>query len=219
MTQSATFVGMKPVLALDADGVIVDFTTPALAYINSRGRHKTLEQVTDWCVFDNDEAFEEEYKCEVVGQPGFCRNMKPYPGAVEFARAAQKEYEVVIVTAPYDVPHWYEGRRDWIVEHLGLSRKKVNFVSEKQYFDSDILVDDKTTNIQTWANRRSSSYGYEISREFDVPAGKGRHVPILFEQPWNRNDFVTFNIHRAKSYQGISDILEANGFPPVRGSF
>ena len=210
---------MNPVLAFDGDGVLVDFTTPALAYMNGNGFPKTLAQVTNWSVFDNNEELEEAFKREVACQPWFCRNMQAYPGAVEFALAAQKEYEVVIVTAPYDVAHWYDGRKDWMVEKLGLSRKKVNFVSEKEYFDSDILVDDKTTNIQAWANRRSASYGYEITREFDVPSGRGRHVPILFEQPWNRNDFVTFNVHRAKSYQGISDILEANGFPPVRGTF
>ena len=203
---------MKPVLAMDADGVLVDFTTPALAYINSRGRHKTLEQVTNWCVFDNDKAFEEEYKCEVVAQPGFCRSMKAYPGAVEFARAAQEEDTLMIVTAPYDVPHWYEGRRDWMVEHLGISRKNVCFLSRKEFFDSDILVDDKVENVEGWAKRFAL-------RELDPNNIGIDHIPILFDQPWNRNDFVTFNVRRAMSYQSVSDILEEIGFPPICGKF
>ncbi len=203
---------MKPVLAFDGDGVLVDFTTPALVYMNANGYPKTLEQVTNWSVFDENEELEEAFKRDVAGKPGFCRDMKPYPGAVEFARAAQKEYEVVIVTAPYGVPNWMDGRKDWMVEHLGLSRKKVNFVSEKQYFDSDILVDDKTTNVQDWVTRMTS-------REGEGPGDGDRHIGILLEQPWNRNDFVTFNVHRASSYQAISDVLEANGYPPVRGKF
>lgn len=203
---------MKPVLAFDGDGVLVDFTTPALKFINSRGRSKTLEQVTNWSVFDDDEELEDAFKREVASDPDFCRNMKPYPGAVEFARAAQKEYEVVIVTAPYGVPHWYDGRKDWMVEHLGISRKKVNFVSEKEYFDSDILVDDKTTNTQKWADRMRA-------RESGPGDAGIEHLAILFEQPWNRNDFVTCDVHRAKSYQDISDILEARGFPSIRGNF
>ena len=200
---------MKPVLALDADGVLVDFATPALKFINSRGRHKTMEQVTNWCVFDNDEALEEEYKREVVAQSDFCRNMKAYPGAVEFARAAQEEYTVMIVTTPYDVPHWYEGRRDWMVEKLGLSRKNVCFLSRKEFFEADILVDDKAENIADWAERRWDR------REEDTKV-----VPILMDRPWNRSCVVArHGAMRATSFQHISQILEESGCPPIRGIF
>ncbi len=199
---------MKPVLALDGDGVLVDFTTPALAYINSRGRRKTLEQVTNWSVFDNDEAFEEEYKCEVVAQPGFCRNMKAYPGAIEFARAAQKEYTVMIVTAPYDVPHWYEGRRDWMVEHLGLSRKNICFLSQKEFFDSDILVDDKVENIEGWARRQ------DCRRD----EGNDRSLAILMDQPWNQVE-LSYGVRRVTSFQSLATLLKERGYPPIRGDF
>lgn len=197
---------MKPILALDGDGVLVDFTTPALKFMNSHGRIKTLAQVTNWSVFDDDEEFEALYKREVVAQPGFCRNMKAYPGAVEFGRAAQEEYTVMIVTTPYSVPHWYEGREDWMVEKLGLSRRNVCFLSRKEYFDSDILVDDKTENIQGWADRQRER-------------GKLNALPVLYEQPWNRDDFTSVDVQRATSFQSLALLLEEKGFPRIRGNF
>ena len=68
---------MKPVLALDADGVLVDFTTPALKFINSHGRIKTLADVTNWSVFDDDEEFETMYMREVVAQSDFAETCTP----------------------------------------------------------------------------------------------------------------------------------------------
>jgi len=199
---------MKPVLALDADGVLVDFTTPALKFINSHGRFKTLADVTNWSVFDDDEKLETMYRREIVAQPDFCRNMQAYPGAIEFGRAAQEEYTVMIVTAPYDVLHWYEGREDWMVENLGLSRKNVCFLSQKEFFDSDILVDDKVENIEKWAY-------YRGERIFDGCKGP---LPILFDQPWNRVKLGA-GIRRVTSWKSLSMTLEENNFPPVRGNF
>lgn len=199
---------MKPVLALDADGVLVDFTTPALKFINSHGRLKTLADVTNWSVFDDDEKLEAMYRREIVAQPGFCRNMQAYPGAVEFGRAAQKEYTVMIVTSPYNVPNWYEGREDWMVEKLGLSRKNVCFLSRKEFFDADILVDDKVENIEQWAD-------YRGERTFEGCRGS---LPIIFDQPWNRVG-LGHGIRRATSYQSISVILGENGFPPIHDKF
>jgi len=197
---------MKPVLALDADGVLVDFTTPALKFINSHGRLKTLADVTNWSVFDDDEKLEAMYRREIVAQPGFCRNMQAYPGAVEFGRAAQKEYTVMIVTSPYNVPNWYEGREDWMVEKLGLSRKNVCFLSRKEFFDADILVDDKVENIQGWADRQRER-------------GKLNALPVLYEQSWNRDDFTSVDVQRATSFQSLALLLEEKGFPRIRGNF
>jgi 5'(3')-deoxyribonucleotidase len=200
---------MKPVLAFDGDGVLVDFTTPALEYINASGRSKTHEQVTDWSVFDNDEVLEEAYKREVVAHPDFCRGMRAYPGAVEFVRAARQEYQVLIVTAPYDVPHWYEGRRDWMVENLGVSKKDVCFLSRKEFFDSDVFVDDKVENVVSWANRQFE----RRCESWKAP------LPIIVDQPWNRVPLDNMLIRRASSWRGLSDLLVTHGYPPVKGDF
>ncbi len=199
---------MKPILALDGDGVLVDFTTPALKFINSHGRVKTLADVTNWSVFDDDEEFEELYKQEVVAQPGFCRNMQAYPGAVEFARAAQEEYDLMIVTAPYDIPNWYEGRRDWMVDKLGISRKNVCFLSRKEFFDSDILVDDKVENIEGWAKRQDARRDHYTNNS----------LAILMDQPWNRVE-LSYGVERVTSFKSLALLLEERGYPPIRGDF
>ncbi len=191
---------MKPCLALDGDGVLVDFDNPALDYLRSRGIHKTYEQITNWSVFDDDEQLENDFKRDVASHPDFCRNLKPLPGAIEFVKAAALVYDVCIVTAPYSVPNWYDGRKDWIVQNLGLSRKKVCFVAEKDRYDSDAFVDDKVENIVGWHQRYP------------------RKPAILKDQPWNRVE-VPSAVTRAVSWKDVSDALEAAGLPPVRGDF
>lgn len=192
---------MKPVLALDADGVLVDFDNPALDYLRGRGVNKTYEEITDWSVFDGDVEMEADFRREVAGQPGFCENMKAIPGAVEFVQAAREHYHIMIVTAPYEVPNWYEGRRDWIVKNLGLPRKNVCFLSQKEFFDSDILVDDKEENILNWHARHP------------------RKLAVVKDQPWNRQKKFPGAVKRATTWESLSTILEEHEFPPVRGSF
>ena len=198
---------MKPIMAIDVDGVLVDFTKPALEYINAHGRSKTVDQVTEFSVFDGDEDLEEAYKRDVVSQPGFCRSMEAYPGAVEFVRAVQKKYDVVIVMAPYDVPHWYEGRRDWLVEELGISTKNICFLSRKEFFDADVLIDDKMENVVGWYEQRSERTGTDLEP-----------LPILVDQPWNQG-WIPFGVHRSTSWTDISAMLGEHGFPRFRGKF
>lgn len=192
---------MKPVLALDADGVLVDFDNPALEYLASRGINKTYEEITSWSVFDEDVDMEMDFRRDVAGKPGFCLNMKPLPGAIEFVQAAKKEYHVMIVTSPYNVPHWYEGRRDWCVQNLGLRRRDVCFLSQKEFFDSDILVDDKDENILDWHKRHP------------------RKLAVVKDQPWNRQSKFPKAVRRATTWQSLSVILEEHGFPTVEGNF
>jgi len=192
---------MKPVLGLDADGVLVDFDNPALDYLRSRGINKTYEQITDWSVFDGDLQMEMDFRRDVASHPDFCRNLKALPGAVEFVKAACENYHVMIVTAPYDVPNWYDGRKDWIVEKLGLPRKDVCFLSQKEFFDSDVLVDDKEQNILDWHARHP------------------RKLAIVKDQPWNRQKKFPAAVKRVTTWEGLSLVLEEHGLPPVRCNF
>ena len=192
---------MKPVLAIDGDGVLIDFDNPALDYLRSCGINKTYEQITDWSVFDEDVQMEADFCRDVASHPDFCRNLKALPGAVEFVKAAVENYHVMIVTAPYDVPNWYDGRKDWVVNNLGLSRKNVCFLSQKEFFDSDILVDDKDKNVVDWHARHP------------------RRLAIVKDQPWNRQCKFPAAIKRATTWQSLSAILEEHGFPPARGGF
>ncbi len=191
---------MRPCFAVDVDGVLVDFTTPALAFINSQGITKTLSQVTKFSVFDNDEVLEERFKCEVASKPGFCRQMQAYPGAIEFVRALTVEYDVMIVTAAYDVSGWYEGRRDWVVDNLALPRKNVSFLTRKEFFDSDIFLDDKVENVVTWHERRPNK------------------LAMLMDQPWNRESDYQ-GVKRVRDWIHIARVLEENGLPSIDVTF
>lgn len=186
---------MKPTFAVDCDGVLADFETPALAWLATQGIHRTIDEMEDWGAFNGTE-LEERYMREVAAKPGFCRGMRAFPGAVEFVRAAAEAYDVLIVTAPYNVPGWYDGRKDWVVEELGLPRKNLCFLSRKEFFAADALLDDRTSNLTAWSAKHP---------------GK---LAMLNDQPWNRA-LAPSPLVRVRGWVEISSVLRANGLPPI----
>ena len=75
------------------------------------------------------------------------------------------------------------------------------FLSQKEFFDSDVLVDDKDENIIKWHMRHPS------------------RLAIVKDQPWNREKQFPPAVRRATTWSSLSDALEEHGLPPIRGSF
>lgn len=190
----------KPRLMLDADGVLVDFTTPALEFLAQIGKPKRYEDVHQWDVFEGDQEWEDAFKESFASKPGYCYNLKPLPGAIEFVRAAREKYDVAIVTTPYDVPHWYDERKDWLVDVLGISRSAITFTHHKQYVDGDVFVDDKVENVLKWHERWPE------------------HLAVVMDQPWNRVELPkseSESLVRAIGFEELSKRLEEFGLPRV----
>jgi 5'(3')-deoxyribonucleotidase len=185
---------------LDADGVLVDFTSPVLEFLASVGKPKHYDQLTRWDVFDGDLELEDQFKERYASKLGFCFNLKPLPGAIEFVRAARDKYDIAIVTTPYDVPHWYNERRDWLVSTLGIARSAITFTHHKQFIEGDVLVEDKIENIVNWHNHWPE------------------HLAVVMDQPWNRVDLPrseSNSLVRAVGFEQLSKRLEEFGLPRV----
>lgn len=171
----------KPTVLFDADGFLLDFLTPALAVVEQVIYKATgvmviikPEDLLTWDLFDTigreyERACYAEYE-----KPGFCASFKPYPGAVEGVREAQKIADVVIVTSPLNSPTWDHERKQSLYEHFGIQRKDVIFASRKTLVQGRILVDDNPKHVMEWA-----------AAHFDT-RGQG----VLWGMPYNKEALV-----------------------------
>lgn len=190
----------KPRLMLDADGVLVDFITPVLDFFKSVGKQKFYHEITQWDIFEGDTELEDSFKENFASKPGYCYNLKPLPGAIDFIRAAREKYSLAIVTSPYNVPYWYNERKDWIVDMLGIPQSAITFTSHKQYVDGDVFVEDNVENISKWNK-------YWNKKQIT-------HLPVVMDQPWNRVSLPK-EIVRVSNFQQLSKSLEEFGLPCV----
>lgn len=188
----------KPILLLDVDGVLCDFATPALDFLRSIGDTRTTTGIlSKWDLFDGNEEVEERFRRDVASHDGFCRGMKPLPGAVDFVMAAKREYDVVFLTAPYDVLDWHRQREKWVQDTFDLSRDNVVFARRKELVPGCAFVDDKASNVMAWSRSHPD------------------RLAILWDQPWNRNDDVWSDTLRVGSWERLSQLLASRGLPSI----
>ncbi len=181
----------KPVILLDCDGVLADFTTEALDLIEQEtGKRYTPEEIPHWEVFESLGHPELWAKFgEKADQIGYCASMKPYPAALVAVKKFQETYEVLIVTAPVDARPWMYERAHWIGDHFGISRKKVIFAHEKQQVRGDMLVDDKPANVIAWA------------------AANPEGIAVLWSHPYNRVAELPEGIVRTSDWNELATML------------
>ena len=163
----------RPRIGFDVDGVLFDLLTPCLAVASEMlERTLTIEDVKE---HDLDVLFESkadllESFWQKIGQPGLCRNLVPYPGAVEGIDAIREIGDIFCVTSYlHDAPQWVHERDQALEEHFGIARSQMVHTKSKFVFHGDMLVDDKPRNIEEWAAEHLSRGG----------------VPVLWSQPYN----------------------------------
>jgi 5'(3')-deoxyribonucleotidase len=96
-------------VGIDVDGVLADILTPCLA-VASRilDKELTVEHLRD---FDLSSIVPQDRLCELwteIGEPGVCRNLVPYSGAVEGMARLREVADVYIVTS------YLRGAREWM---------------------------------------------------------------------------------------------------------
>jgi 5'(3')-deoxyribonucleotidase len=187
---------VKPRLMLDVDGVLADFATPALAFLASINKYKTYDQIHSWDIFEGNQEVENLFKETYASKPGFCYGLKPLPGAVEFIRAARENYDIAIVTTPYDVPHWCNERQSWLTDILGLSRSTITFTHHKQFVSGDIFIEDKAENIAKWHDFWPNQ------------------LAVIMDKPWNRVE-LSDKILRVNGFEDVALKLSQLGLPQI----
>lgn len=154
----------KPVLLLDMDEVVVDFTR---AWID-RFREKTGISLNreDWEAWDLKRILPDDVFHGFVAtlrEPGFFRHLPPMDGAIEGIKELNEQYDIVFLTASSQ--YAYNDKYHWIEEHLSFVNKpNLILTHRKDLVIGDYLVDDAPHNL------------------LQSPA----KTKIIFDAPWNR---------------------------------
>lgn len=113
----------KPILYLDMDGVLVDFTGAAAILTE-----------------------EEKANCKghLEDVPGIFERMQPMPGAIEAFKQLSRHYDLyILTTAPWDNETAWSGKIKWIKKHLGIyGYKRVVMTHRKDLNEGALLLDD-----------------------------------------------------------------------------
>ncbi len=188
-------------ILLDCDGVLADFPSAALRYINGRaGREYLLGDIEEHdilkalCLTHWQDDFD-----RWCSETDVCREIEPYDGARAFVDALREIGELVIVTSPYGaVPAWQHSRLWWLKKHFAIEKRDVVFCKRKDLVRGSVLIDDKIENVEA----------------FDALAGQ---TGLLFSRPWNAS---AAHHTRVDSYRGalkvVRDWKAASGELPVR---
>ena len=91
----------RPRVLLDVDGVLADFLTPALAFVEKlTGKTYQEADMTTWDIFEVVGKEWEQPFFEACNRPGFAASLAVYPGAQEGVARLREVAEVYIVTSP-----------------------------------------------------------------------------------------------------------------------
>lgn len=164
-------VTKKPIILVDMDGVLCDYTEGLLRRVFHRFPHLKPYEDAAREAWHTHKAFPKEYRSEIENMrlsPGFFRNLPPIPGAIEGIKALAEHADVWICTTPTKihtncVPEKYA----WVKEHLGQAWvEHIIMTRDKTLVHGSMLIDDK-------------------------PRIKGARQPawqhLLFDRPYNRH--------------------------------
>lgn len=203
-----------PIVLIDADGVLLDYTSAYLAeFYSVTGVSVVPSQVTDWHLENNDfftnaamlmglePSDLSKMLTNRIKQPGWGLSIKPYLEAQLGLSLLSKVAEIHVVTAPWrGSPDWTSTREKVLWESFRIPANHVHHSSKKHLFFGDVLIDDKEANVDEWANHWSS---YTFTR----------HKAILFKQSYNANSVFTKNkrsgvdLHHTDSWTEILEIV------------
>jgi hypothetical protein len=187
---------MKPVVLLDCDGPLADF---------SQGFLDSVEHVTGWkftpdvitefgittCPFFEKLAEDlgmsrPELSKKVwrdVNRIGWCSALRPTPGSIEAVKELREHAHVEVVTSPLrSTATWMIERVEWLERFYGFDAEEIHFVSKKFRVVGDFLVDDKLDHIAQW------SAGMASLRDDEVRGADYGRVPhaLLWDMPYNQ---------------------------------
>jgi 5'(3')-deoxyribonucleotidase len=147
-------------ITCDLDSIVVDLCTDWFAEHNRRhGDDLHMSRVTKWETHELAKGGKVVY--EVLKQPGFFRQLKPLPGAVEALRAIHDAkgadgkplYELRLVSAA-SFPENLTDKALWCAEHLPfIPFKRLGLFEDKHSYDADFLIDDSPHQIRAMAGR------------------------------------------------------------------
>ena len=178
-------------MLVDVDGVLADFTTPSLDFL--RREFKVDHDPATFPTWDLFETVDRRYLGAMEthwAQPGWCRAIPVFEGAQEAILALREVADVYFVTAQMlHAPYWMWERVQWLKEHFAAEDRHIVLTLAKYLIDGDVLVDDKASNVISWANAHPTKLG------------------VLWTQPTNLTHVPKGNVVRCGSWDEVSRLV------------
>ncbi len=181
-------------ILFDCDGVLADFVTGLCQGLRAKGHETTPEDFKHWELSASLCAQRASHVPEIVGMPGFCRNLPLHDEAALVAIARRLGARTLCLTSPWNSDTWITERIAWLTPHF--DRTDIIFCPSKHKarVEGDILVEDHPGNCVAW-----------LDEDLD-------RVAILIDRPWNRPSSNEYSPHprmvRAFSLSHATTLLE-----------
>jgi len=167
-------------IGLDMDGVIVDFMMPICHHFKLLKKDCTTYKLENLLPNTAKEVIE-YYTSE-----GYFKNLKPYPGALDFLKRIQrlKNIRVWYISKPSKhAPITWSDKIEWINEYTPNLLETTILTQDKSIIAVDIFVDDDPKNLKVnCANHK-----------------------FLFDQYWNKEDK---KYDRVKNYRELYEKIK-----------
>lgn len=194
-------------IALDADGLLRNFTAGALVVVEEvTGKKFTPADVT---IFNFTKALglsEDESRAvmkSISARRGFVTALPPYPQARQGVRRLRELGDVFCVTTPWDGPSgknpwWCDESERWLALHFGID--VVHHAADKTDYEADVFVDDKSSHVRDWLSR-----------------WHGR-TAVFWRTPHNTSEHVPAGAHSTGSWDALYEIAREAALGPVQPS-
>jgi hypothetical protein len=192
-------------MALDADGVLRNFTAGALVIVEEvTGKKFTPVDVTAFNftkALGLSESEAREVMNAITARRGFVTALPPYPQARQGVRRLRDLGDVFCVTAPWESPlgtnpWWRDESEAWLALHFGI--ECVQHAHDKTACEADFFVDDRSKNVQAW-----------------LSAWPGR-TAVFWRTPHNTSESVPWGAHSTGSWDALYEIARQTALGPVQ---
>jgi 5'(3')-deoxyribonucleotidase len=118
-------------------------------------------------------------------QPGFCRNLKPFPGALQGINNLREIADVYAVTSHMKSETWVYERDAWLAEHLQFERNDIIHAHKKWLVTGDVLIDDKPKHIDQWTKFHKNGLGVLWAWPHNLKPGLDHHGNWIRTNHWD----------------------------------
>lgn len=151
-------------ILVDMDGVLCNLIEKWFATYNKEyGDTLHLDRMVEWGPHRFARAGKSVYK--YLSKPGFFRDLRPIPGAIDgMRRLVDLGHDVVVVTA---ARNGHRDKIDWLKEHMPfLPPHNIVFAHRKDLVRGDILFDDAPHNLEAFL-----PYGQPVAMAYPYNQG------------------------------------------------
>jgi 5'(3')-deoxyribonucleotidase len=173
-----TLTKRTPVVLIDADGVLLEFSEHLLGLV---GSDRKSEHVVSWDIFGLIEGWHGSEKRKLAERfcdgNDFWRMQPPMPGALEAVTLLRSHgVRLKCVTSPWhECREWGFIRRARLRELYGIEGSDVVETTDKDLLRGDLFIDDRPKHITQWAKANPNG----VACLFDAPYNRRSSTPTF----------------------------------------